>query len=289
MQTFLITSFDEDLRLDKLLARRYPGQSRVYFQSLIDQGLILLNGKPPKKRDRPLLGDEVQITFASAPEIALEAENIPLHLLYEDESLIAIDKPSGLVVHPGAGNWSGTFVNALLHHCKSLPEGGVRPGIVHRLDKETSGVLIAAKTKEAQFALSQAFAERKVYKEYLAITVGSPGNVTIDAPIGRSPNDRKKMTVTEKGKRAVTHLHVLKRNEKYALVQAIIETGRTHQIRVHLQHHRTPILGDKLYGTSAADRLMLHAQRLKFTHPITGQPLEILAPPPPQFTKRFAP
>lgn len=280
-------------RLDKILAHRFKDVwSRTYFQYLIDEHLVLLNGEPVKKRIKPQVGDEVEIQFAATPEIDLSPENIPLDILYEDEHLLAINKPAGMVVHPAPGNWSGTFVNALLFHCGNLEIEGLRPGIVHRLDKETSGVLIAAKSLLVQQKLVEAFAARQVYKEYLAICVGNPGEGTIEEPIGRHPVHRKHMAVVQGGKKAITHFQTLATNGKLSVVKVILATGRTHQIRVHLKHHGTPILGDAIYGNPqvnkqyGAERQLLHAYRLQLKHPITGQVLEFEAPIPEDIAKK---
>ena len=194
-----------------------------------------------------------------------------------------------MVVHPAAGNWSGTFVNALLYHCQNLEKGGtLRPGIVHRLDKDTSGVLVAAKTNWMQQRMVELFASRQVYKEYLAICIGNPGTGEIETPIGRHPVHRKQMAVTTSGKRAHTLYRTLSWNGKLSVVQVIITTGRTHQIRVHLKHRGTPVLGDPLYGNSQANKLakvtyqLLHASTLRFKHPVTGHDLTLTAPPPPE-------
>jgi 23S rRNA pseudouridine1911/1915/1917 synthase len=286
-ETLVVADAEAGERLDRILALRFPQQSRSYFQWLIGEGLVLLNGKPTKKRIQPQVGDEIEVEFALTPEASLEPENIPLDILYEDEYLLAVNKPAGLVVHPGIKNWSGTFVNALLYHCQQLPEDALRPGIVHRLDKDTSGILLAAKTEAAHKGLVQLFAERKVHKEYVAICVGKPGDVTIDAPIGRHPTDRLRMTVPlEGGKSAKTQVKTEGFDGKLAVVRCFPESGRTHQIRVHLQHHRNPILGDPVYGNTSwnqkydATRQFLHAHRIRFVHPITGEEVTLEAPLP---------
>lgn len=286
----IITSDEANDRLDKILAQRYKGiYSRTYFQMLIDQHCILVNGDPVKKRTKPQEGDEIQIQFILTPEIDLIPEAIPLTILYEDDYIIAVNKPPGLVVHPAAGNWTGTFVNALLYHCKQLSsiDSTLRPGIVHRLDKDTSGVLVAAKTSAAQQKLIELFASRKVLKEYLAICIGNPGNGSINAPIGRHPVHRQRMAVIpENGREAITHCKTLAHDDKLSYVHLILETGRTHQIRVHMQHRGTPVLGDSVYGSQQANakygvkRQLLHAHRVSFKHPITGVDLVIEAPIP---------
>ena len=289
----MIKSFiiDEPIRLDKLLAKRFTDYSRSYFQYLIETGSITRNGKGVKKREIPAIGDEIQIFFSASPELELIPEDIPLEILYEDEDVICINKPVGMVVHPAPGHPTGTFVNALLHHCKSLPPQDLRPGIVHRLDKDTSGVLLAAKTSEAHRKLIEAFSNRKIDKEYLTITVGKPSKESIDAPIGRHRVKRKEMTTIETGRHALTHFEVIDSREGFSFVCAKPVTGRTHQIRVHLKAQNTPVLGDPIYGPEklnrklGALRTLLHAHRLSFPHPSTGERVEITAPPPDDFQK----
>jgi len=289
----MIKSFiiDEPIRLDKLLAKRFTDYSRSYFQYLIEIGSITRNGKGVKKREIPAIGDEIQIFFSVSPEQELIPEDIPLEILYEDEDVICVNKPVGMVVHPAPGHPKGTFVNALLHHCKSLPPQDLRPGIVHRLDKDTSGVLLAAKTSEAHRKLIEAFSNRKIDKEYLTITVGKPSKESIDAPIGRHRVKRKEMTTIETGRHALTHFEVIDSREGFSFVRAKPITGRTHQIRVHLKAQNTPVLGDPIYGPEklsrklGALRTLLHAHRLSFPHPSTGERVEITAPPPEDFQK----
>ncbi len=285
----VVTEEETGERLDKVLAKRFKEvYSRTYFQYLIDEHLVLLNGVPVKKRIKPQLGDEIEVQFAATPEIQLTPEPIPLTILFEDENLLAINKPAGMVVHPAPGNWSGTFVNGLLYHCGQLigQENSLRPGIVHRLDKETSGVLVAAKTLEMQQKLTALFASRQVYKEYWAICLGRPADGEISAPIGRHPIHRKQMAIVPTGKQAISFLKTLGWNDKLSFVQILIATGRTHQIRVHLKYKGTPVLGDELYGNSSLNhyygvqRQLLHAAKVKFQHPFTGCELELTAPPP---------
>lgn len=280
-------------RLDKILAARYKKTfSRTYFQHLIETGSVLVNGKPVKKRIKPVKGDEVEVCFALTPELDLSAEDIPLDIIYQDDDILVVNKPPGLVVHPAPGNWSGTFVNALLHHCRNLASHdptSVRPGIVHRLDKDTSGLLLAAKNSLAQQRLIEMFAGRRIHKEYLAICVGNPGKVDIKEPIGRHPIQRKKMTVREDGKHAHSICSTLAFDGVFGLVKIVLETGRTHQIRVHLSHRNTPVLGDALYGSVSVNRKygvkrqLLHAYLLSFNHPITGCAMEFKAPIPVDF------
>jgi len=284
---------EESKRLDKLLTEVFPDYSRSYFQFLIEKGAVTSAGRPLKKREIPNRGDPIEVFFITSPEITLEPEAIPLDILYEDEFLICINKPAGMVVHPAPGHLAGTFVNALLHHCHSLPSQDIRPGIVHRLDKETSGVLLAAKTTETHQKLIDMFSERKIEKEYLAITVGNPGIRTIDLPIGRHPAHRKEMTINEKGRSALTHIETIQSKEGFSLVKAKPVTGRTHQIRVHLKAVKTPVLGDRIYGPEKlsnklkVERQLLHAHHLSFTHPLTGNLLKVTAPIPEDFQKFF--
>ncbi len=293
MQTeeLTISSSEMCIRLDKFLASSYPLHSRTYFQYLIDRGSVLVNGDVWKKKDIPCIGDTVEVCFELTPELNLTPENIPLDILYEDDHLIAVNKPPGMVVHPAPGHHQGTFVNALLYHCKSLPVmDTLRPGIVHRLDKETSGVLLAAKTLMAHQKLIALFASRQMEKTYTAICVGTPKDGVIDAPIGRHPTRRQEMTVREGGKEAISDVKCLKTQNEISLVEIHPKTGRTHQIRVHLQHIGTPVLGDPVYGKPSVnqkfhvEQQLLHAHRLRFTHPITGHLLEIPAP----LHRRFA-
>ncbi len=275
-------------RLDKLLSDRFPDSSRTYFQSLIDKELVLLNGEAVKKRVKPQVGDEIEIEFALNKEISLEPEEIPLDILYEDEALLVVNKPAGMVVHPGAGNFSHTFVNALLFHCQELKGGeNLRPGIVHRLDKDTSGVLLAAKREDVHHKLVEQFATRTVAKEYVAVCLGNPGQREIVGNIGRHPQKRKEMTVlNEGGKEAKTVLKTLFFDGFLSFVRLFPETGRTHQLRVHLKSIGTPILGDSVYGNLSqnkkfgATRQLLHAEKLEITHPLTKKRMEFVAPLP---------
>lgn len=287
--TLIFISKDEaGQRLDKILSQRFAEiNSRTYFQTLIINQHILLNGSPIKKCVKPNEGDEIQIHFALTPEIELVPEAIPLDILYEDEHLIAVNKPAGMVVHPAVGHWQGTFANALLYHCKQLiNDGTLRPGIVHRLDKDTSGILLAAKTNNAQQHLVEMFANRKIHKEYIAICLGNPGNKEINGAIGRHPVHRQRMAIVENGKPSLTICKTIGTNGKLSLVELNLATGRTHQIRVHLQHHGTPILGDTVYGNTAANtkygamRQQLHAKLVRFVHPYTNALLELQAPLP---------
>lgn len=289
----VVESFEEGMRLDQFLKKRFPDYSRTYFQALIDEKLVLVNGEIVKKASKVEVGDEIEVEFAITEEITLNPEPIALDILYEDRYLLAVNKPAGMVVHPAAGNWSHTFVNALLYHCTQLKaQGSLRPGIVHRLDKETSGVLLAAKDELAQRRLVEAFASREIYKEYLAICVGNPGKKEIETLIARHPTKRKEMAVSkERGKLAKTLIETLSYNETLSVVKLLALTGRTHQLRVHMQFIGFPILGDSLYGSSSAnkkfkaERQQLHAHVLRLSHPITKEALELKAPLPQDMEK----
>src|SRR5579862_456166 len=288
IDVFLATPEDCNLRLDKLLALRFPEHSRTYFQFLIERGCVVVNGLPLKKREKVQLGDEIEVCFLLTEETTLEPEPIPLDILYEDEHLIAVNKPANMVVHPAPGHPRGTFVNALLYHCKTLDsQDPLRPGIVHRLDKDTSGVLIAAKTAGAHSKLVSLFSERKMQKTYIALCIGTPKEGLIDAPIARHPIHRQQMTICPlKGKEAKTIVRILSKNATLSHVEVQLITGRTHQIRVHMKHSGTPILGDPLYGSKSVnkkfhtERQMLHAACVRFPHPVHGTEIEVTAPLP---------
>ena len=280
---------DAGSRLDHFLAAHIPELSRSRIQSLMEEGRVLVNGEA-KLRSCKLRGGE-QIVLTVPPVIASEnlPEDIALEILHEDDDLIVINKPAGLVVHPAPGHHGGTLVNALLHHCKTLSGiGGIeRPGIVHRLDKETSGCLVAAKNDAAHQSLTEQFAGREVRKIYLAICAGilKKKKGTINVPLGRHPVHRQKMGIRERdGREAVTDWLVLAPLPVGTLVQCTLHTGRTHQIRVHMKHLGHPVLGDEVYGKRAGfARQLLHAWKLGFAHPRTGLPLDFTAPIPPDF------
>jgi len=291
MTTDLLTISEVDLgqRLDKILKNHYPTHSRTYFQYLIDEQCVVVNGQLVKKQYRPALGDEIEISFQLTPEIDVKPEPIALDILYEDEHLLIINKPAGMVVHPAPGSPSGTFANALLHHCSQLNPGefdALRPGIVHRLDKETTGVLVGVKTSAAHKKMIEKFAERQIEKRYLAICSGVPREGELSAPIKRHPIRRQEMTVCSEGKEAISRFKILERDQGLCFIEVELITGRTHQIRVHLKHLNCPLLGDPIYGSKSlnekyrATRPQLHAHQIKFTHPMTGAPLDIIAPIP---------
>lgn len=292
MNTEILSAGEEDLglRLDKVLTLKFPDCSRTYFQNLIEKGSVLINGVSVKKREQLKLGDEIEICFELTPEIDLTPENIPLDILFEDDDLLVVNKPAGMVVHPAPGHFSGTFVNALLFYCQSLDLSAgepLRPGIVHRLDKDTSGALIAAKTSYAHKALVELFSQRKVKKSYKAICVGFPSITEINAPIKRHPTKRQEMTVIEGGKPAITILAPLAKTQELSLLDVDLITGRTHQIRVHLKHIGCPLLGDPIYGRDTANtkwktpRQLLHAEKISFPHPRTQKEISLTAKIPP--------
>ena len=277
-------------RLDRYLALALPRFSRTRLQALIRAGDVQLQGHAAHPRDTVHAGDVVRLVEPQLQEIEAQAEEIPLECLFEDNDLVVVNKPAGLVVHPGPGNPTHTLVNALLHHCTSLSGigGKERPGIVHRLDKETSGCLVVAKNDAAHRHLSEQFSERGVKKIYLALVSGTlkRSRGTIEAPIGRHPVQRKKMTVTPtRGRVAKTDYRVLQSGGGVSLVECEIHSGRTHQIRVHLHHIGHPVIGDSLYGKKSptAPRQMLHAWKLGFNHPQTNEQLSFEAPLPDDF------
>jgi 23S rRNA pseudouridine1911/1915/1917 synthase len=288
-------------RLDSFLRKKFPAASRVALKRLIEQGHIRVNGQPAKPAHSPRAGETIEIHWPEPRPAGARPEEMPLDILFEDWSLLVLNKPAGLVVHPAAGHEEHTLVNALLHHCGGELSGigGVaRPGIVHRLDKETSGCLVIAKNDETHIALSAQFAGRKVKKIYDAIVCGEPARDAgeIRAPIVRHPSHRKRMAVHggESGRAAHTSWRVLERLNSAALIEAQLHTGRTHQVRVHFQFLGHPLAGDKIYGARQnkklaeltgyqAPRVMLHARELSFVHPRTGESLSFEAPLPEDF------
>ena len=289
----IITVDQSGERADAALARLCPELTRSAAQKLLDAGQVLLNGKPIKKKDRLTEGDQLDVELPEVQEVDLQPENIPLDIVYEDDDVIVVNKPKGLVVHPAAGHWSGTLVNALMYHCKdslSGINGELRPGIVHRIDMNTSGLLIVAKNDFAHQSLAAQLKDHSLARTYECIVVGGirEDSGTIDAPIGRHPTDRKKMAVIEKNSRdAVTHWQVLERFSGYTRLECRLETGRTHQIRVHLAWRNHPILGDTVYGHKkpemGLDSQCLHARELTFRHPRTGEEITVSCPLPDYF------
>ena len=301
---FVVTRAEAGERLDAYLAR-VSGLSRARIQRLIADGHVLVGGRPQKSHHRVGASERVQLRIPPATPLGLTPEAIPLDILHEDDDLLVVNKQAGMVVHPGAGRITGTLVHALLAHCRSLPGiGGVeRPGIVHRLDRETSGVLVVAKTEAAHQSLSRQFKGRLVKKRYLALVHGEIRQESgrIEAAIGRREHDRKRMGVRrEGGREARTAYRVVRRLPGMTVLEVDLETGRTHQIRVHLAHIGHPVVGDQVYGGRRerrraasgllpADRQMLHAWRLGFHHPRTGAWLEVTAPLPEDFLQLTGP
>ena len=282
-----------DERLDKFLSAMLPDQSRSYLQKIIKDGNVLVNGEPKKSSYRLEDGDEVTADLPELKSPDIEPENIPLDILYEDDSILMVNKPKGMVVHPSAGHYTGTLVNAVLWHCQGQLSGinGVsRPGIVHRIDKDTTGVLVVCKNDAAHNAVAAQLKEHSITRKYRAIVHGviKEDEGTVDAPIGCHPTERKKMASGVKnGKRAVTHYRVLERFQGYTYVECQLETGRTHQIRVHMASIHHPLLGDTVYGPAKDSHHLegqtLHAMVLGLIHPVTGEYLEFEAPLPEYF------
>lgn len=282
-----------DERLDKFLSAMLPDQSRSYLQKIIKDGNVLVNGEPKKSSYQLEDGDEVTADLPELKSPDIEPENIPLDILYEDDSILMVNKPKGMVVHPSAGHYTGTLVNAVLWHCQGQLSGinGVsRPGIVHRIDKDTTGVLVVCKNDAAHNAVAAQLKEHSITRKYRAIVHGviKEDEGTVDAPIGRHPTERKKMASGVKnGKRAVTHYRVLERFQGYTYVECQLETGRTHQIRVHMASIHHPLLGDTVYGPAKDSHHLegqtLHAMVLGLIHPVTGEYLEVEAPLPEYF------
>ena len=284
---------DAGLRLDAFLAKELPELSRSRVQQLLEQGCVLAEGRPGKKNRRLSPGERILLELPEPAEAEPEPEEIPLDILFEDEDLLVINKPKGMVVHPAPGHESGTLVNALLHHCGDSLSGigGVkRPGIVHRLDKDTSGLMLAAKTDRAHAALAAQLGDHSLHRVYAALLIGTPrpGEGTVDLSVGRHPRDRKKMAAGVPGGRAaVTHYRVLETFPGYSYVECRLETGRTHQIRVHMASLGHPVAGDPLYGGKCSLPLSsqcLHAREIRFRHPVTGADMTFSCPLPPEFS-----
>ena len=293
----IFTAQTDGQRLDAAMAE-LTELTRSAAQKLLENGEVLVNGIPAKKNYKTCVGDEISLTLPEPEVLDVVPEDIPLDVVYEDDDVIVINKPKGLVVHPAAGHYSGTLVNALLHHCGDSLSGigGVmRPGIVHRIDKDTSGLLIVAKNDMAHNALSAQLKDHSLARTYECIATGSfrEDSGTVDAPIGRHPSDRKKMAVTEKNsKNAVTHWDVLARYPGFMHLRCRLETGRTHQIRVHLAYRGHPIAGDTVYGKAEPGLGLasqcLHAAALTFTHPRTGEQVTVTCPLPAEFENALA-
>lgn len=279
-------------RVDVFLVSQMPDLSRSRVQKLIKEEEVLVNGISVKPNYLVEERDEISVHIPALQELEVVAQDIPFEILYEDQDLIVVNKPQGMVVHPAAGNWDGTLVNALMHHCRDLSgiNGVMRPGIVHRIDKDTSGVLVAAKNDFAHLSLAEQIKEHTITRIYNAVVhgvVGEPAGI-IEAPIGRHPVQRRKMAVVLKNsKHAVTHYRVLERFKEFTLIEAKLETGRTHQIRVHMSYLGHPVAGDPLYGPRKSfldlQGQALHARVLGFKHPRTGEYVEFVAPLPKYF------
>jgi len=283
---------DIDKRLDVFLSEHIEGYSRTYLKRLIEDGLVLVKGKTKKANYRLDVGDKVLIELPEPISLEAKAEDIDIEVVYEDEDLLVVNKPQGMVVHPAHGNYSGTLVNGLLNRCDGLSgiNGVIRPGIVHRIDKDTSGVIIVAKTNEAHMDLSRQLKEHSIKRKYIALLEGrlKEEKGIINAPIGRDPKDRKRMAVVSKNsKNAITHYKVLEYFEANTLIEATLETGRTHQIRVHMTYIGHPVVGDPVYGYKKQkfklEGQLLHAGLIGFAHPRTGEYMEFTAPLPEYF------
>lgn len=292
MKEYIVSQEEKGKRLDTYIPSVDTDITRTSAQRLIEDGNILVNGKNAKVSYKIQENDKISVEIPEPKQIELKAQNIPIEIIYEDSDIIVVNKPKGMVVHPANGNPDGTLVNAIMAICKDSLSGiggEIRPGIVHRIDKDTSGLLIVAKNDNAHVKMSEQIKNHEVKKTYIALVRGvfKENEATIDMPIGRSTSDRKKMAVNKNGKNAITHIKVLKRFDKYTLLQVNIETGRTHQIRVHLSHIGYPIVGDYTYsnGKNEFDVVgqCLHAQKLEFKHPITQKDMCLEAELPQYF------
>lgn len=294
METFVVKKEDDKIRIDSYLAKQKNGLSRVAVQRLIEEEKILVNGKKTKASYKIQENDKIIVEEDKPKETNLKAQNIPIEIIYEDKDIIVVNKPKGMVVHPANGNPDGTLVNAVMAICKDSLSGiggEIRPGIVHRIDKDTSGILIIAKNDKAHINLSEQIKNHEVKKTYIAIVRGivKENEATINMPIGRSTRDRKKMAVVKNGKEAITHFKVLERDFEHniTLLEVTIETGRTHQIRVHLSQIGYPIIGDVAYSNGKNEwgiqGQCLHAKSLQFKHPNTGEEMYLEAQLPEYF------
>lgn len=293
MFKFIVDSYSEDLRLDIYLSENIKDKSRSYIQNLIKGEKVLINGKIKKGSYKLKLNDDIEVEIPENEKLNVEPENIPIDIVYEDSDVIVVNKPQGMVVHPAPGNYGGTLVNALLYHCTDLSgiNGVLRPGIVHRIDKDTSGILVVAKNDMAHKKLAEQLKEHSMNRIYNALVEGvlKEDTGTIDKPLGRHPNQRIKMAVIKDGRRAVTHYRVLNRYKSNTLIECKLETGRTHQIRVHMAYIGHPIVGDPVYGYSKQrfklEGQMLHAKKLGFIHPTTNKYIEFDSELPEYFKK----
>ena len=292
MKKYIINSENENMRLDKALSILDNALSRSIIQKQLENGDVLVNGKREKASYKTKLNDEILMKEIEPKEIELKAQDIPIDIVYEDSDIIVVNKPKGMVVHPANGNPDGTLVNAIMNICKDSLSGiggEIRPGIVHRIDKDTSGLLIVAKNDKAHINLSEQIKNREITKKYVALVRGviKENFATIDMPIGRSDKDRKKMAVRKDGKKAVTHFDVIERFDGFTYLDIKIDTGRTHQIRVHMAEIGYPIVGDMVYSNGKnpfrVEGQMLHAKSLDFKHPTTGKQMHLEAPLPEYF------
>ena len=294
MEKYVIDIEHSGNRIDKALSMIDSNLSRMTVQRLINDGKILVNNKSVKVSYKTIGGDEITIEEEEPQKIDIVAQDIPIDVLYEDKDIIVVNKPKGMVVHPANGNPDGTVVNAIMNLCGDSLSGiggKIRPGIIHRLDKDTSGVLIVAKNDNAHVNISNQIKNRETKKYYIALVRGviKENEATINMPIGRSKKDRKKMAVTKDGKEAITHFRVIKRYDNYTLLEIKIDTGRTHQIRVHLAEIGHPVVGDYIYSNGknpfGVEGQMLHAKQIEFKHPSTGEQMKIEAPVPDYFNE----
>ncbi len=290
--TYTVLEKDSGIRIDKLLSTKFPDFSRAKVQRLIELKNIMVNNKPVKVSYKVMESDFIEIEEEEIKETDILPENIPLDVVYEDDDILVVNKVKGMVVHPGNGNPNGTLVNAVLARCKNSLSGiggEQRPGIVHRIDKDTSGLLIVAKNDKAHINISEQIKNHEVKKTYVALVRGriKENEATIDMPIARSKNDRTKMSVDQKGKEAVTHIKVIKKYKEYTYIEVNIETGRTHQIRVHMAQIGYPIVGDYVYSNGknpfGVVGQMLHSMKLEFNHPVSGKLMHLEAPIPDYF------
>ncbi|NFB93853.1 RluA family pseudouridine synthase [Clostridium botulinum] len=283
----------DNVRLDLYLSKIFEDKSRSYLQGIIDEGNVLVNNKKKKRNYKLKVGDNIEVNIPEPKLLEIEPEDIKLDIIYEDKDVIVVNKPQEMVVHPAPGVYSGTLVNALLNHCKDLSgiNGVARPGIVHRIDKDTSGILVVAKNDISHNNLAAQFKEHSISRVYMALVEGiiKDEQGTIEAPIDRHPVDRIKMAVVKDGRHAVTHYKVIERFKNHTLVECRLETGRTHQIRVHMSHIMHPLVGDPVYGYKKQrfnlKGQMLHAKLLGFIHPTTGQYVEFESQLPEYFKK----
>jgi len=305
MDSLKIGSEHAGLRLDAFLASQIEGWSRARLQKLIENEDVLVNGKPSKSSYKLREGDDLEIELTAAPTTDFAPENIPIDVVFEDDTLVVANKPAGLVVHPAAGTPSGTLANALAYHFQQLPARGVRPGIVHRLDRDTSGLIVVAKTEAALENLSDQFRDRTVFKSYVALVHGrmSPDSGKIDQPLARDRSNRTRMAVVRGGRNALTLYRVRRSFDRFTLLDVELKTGRTHQIRVHLAWLKHPVVGDETYGGGRDNtiqdpklrahvrnlkRHFLHAEKLSFTHPKTGEVVKFESPLPAELSALLA-